>query len=125
MTNTYTDYREMLEKERLDGAVIATWHATHYEIARTCLEHGLHVMLEKPMVLYDKHARHLVELAQEQKRELIVGYPWNFSVRGLRAREVIQSDELGEIRYTGSALMAHQAASGLYLNPGISGRRRP
>ena len=102
VTNTYTDYREMLDKERLDGVVIATWHATHYEIARTCLEQGLHVMLEKPMVLNAKHARHLVELAQEQKRELIVGYPWHFSVRGLRAREVVQSGELGEVRYINS-----------------------
>ena len=99
VSNTYTDYHEMLEKETLDGVVIATWHATHYEIARTCLEHDLHVMLEKPMVLYAKHAKHLVELAKEHNRELIVGYPWHFSARGLRAHEVVQSGELGEVQY--------------------------
>src|SRR5690349_19120607 len=49
---TYTDCGEMLAHERLDGAVIATPHATHYRIARDCLEHGLHVVVEKPMTLY-------------------------------------------------------------------------
>ena len=33
----YTDYRAMLAEERLDGAVIAVWHAAHYEVARACL----------------------------------------------------------------------------------------
>ena len=97
--NQYTDVEEMLDKERLDGAVVSTWHAAHYEVARACLERGLHVMIEKPMVLEATHARHLVELAESQGREIIVGYPWHFQSRGLRAREVLQSGELGEIRY--------------------------
>lgn len=97
--NRYTDVKEMLDKERLDGAVVATWHSTHYEATRACLERGLHVMIEKPMVLKATHARHLVELAKQQRREIIVGYPWHFSARGRRAREVLQSGEIGEIRY--------------------------
>ena len=94
---TYTDYREMLEREELDGVVVAVWHAEHYEVARTCLASGLHVMLEKPMVLRAAHARDLVELAERQQRELIVGYPWHFTPHTLRAREVVQSGELGSV----------------------------
>ena len=45
----YTDYRDMLDKEQLEGVIVATSHASHYEIARYCLEHDLHVMIEKPM----------------------------------------------------------------------------
>ena len=97
--STYADYREMLEKEDLDGVVIAVWHAAHYEVARACLEHDLHVMLEKPMVLWAKEARHLVELAKQRKRELIIGYPLNYTSRALRIRELVQSGELGEVRY--------------------------
>jgi predicted dehydrogenase len=96
---TYTDYRELLENEELDGAIIAVWHAAHYETARACLERDLHVMVEKPMVLTAVHARHLVELARQRERELIVGYPYHFAPRVLRAREVVQSGELGEIQY--------------------------
>src|SRR5215813_10686665 len=46
---TYTDYREMLAKEQLDGAIISVHHAAHYEITRDCLAAGLHVLVEKPM----------------------------------------------------------------------------
>jgi len=62
ITNTSTDFREMLAKEKLDGVTIAVWHAAHYEVAKTCLEHNLHMVLEKPMVLNAKHAKELVEL---------------------------------------------------------------
>ena len=100
VANTYTDYTQMLDKEELDGVVIAVWHAEHFAVARGCLERGLHVMLEKPMVLRAAHAR--VELAQEKKRELIIGYPWHFTPHTLRAREVVQSGELGKVLFVNS-----------------------
>ena len=49
---TYQDVHDMLAAEKLDGAIVATNHATHYALTKACLEAGLHVMLEKPMVLH-------------------------------------------------------------------------
>ena len=46
----YDDVHGMLEAEQLDGVVVATTPATHYDVAKSCLERGLHVMVEKPMV---------------------------------------------------------------------------
>ncbi len=102
VANTYTDYGQMLDKEDLDGVVVAVWHAEHFEVARTCLENGLHVMLEKPMVLRAAHARELVDVATKNKRELIIGYPWHFTPHTLRAREVVQSGELGRVLFVNS-----------------------
>src|SRR5688500_3776789 len=59
VATTYDDYQLMIEREQLDGVVVATNHASHYEIVRACLEHDLHVMVEKPMTLYARDARHL------------------------------------------------------------------
>src|SRR6185436_15017023 len=56
VSQTYTEYQEMLLRESLDGVVVAVWHAAHYDVARTCLEHNLHVLLEKPMTLLATHA---------------------------------------------------------------------
>ena len=95
----YTDYQEMLDKEDLDGVVVATWNAAHYETVRACLEHDLHVMVEKPMVVTAKQARHLVDLSRGCGRELIVGYPWHFSSRALRAQELVRSGDLGKVQY--------------------------
>ena len=102
VANTYTDYKQMIDTENLDGVVVAVWHAEHHPVARACLESGLNVMLEKPMVLRAAHARELVQLAQRNKRELIIGYPWHFTAHTLRAREVVQSGELGRVLFVNS-----------------------
>ncbi len=98
----YTDYREMLAHEQLDGVIVATNHSTHYEVARDCLDAGLHVMLEKPMVLYAGHARDLRDRAAAKGVELIIGYPWHYTANTRRARDIIQSGELGAIEYVSS-----------------------
>ena len=96
---TYTDVNTLLECETLDGAVVATWHAAHYEVARACLERGLHLVLEKPMALRAIHARHLCDLANERGLQIVMGYPWHYLSSTVRAREIIQSGNLGEIQY--------------------------
>ncbi len=95
----YTDYHPMLANEQLDGVIIATPHATHFQIARDCLEYGVNVVVEKPLVLYARDARTLVETAKRRGCELIVGYPWHYSPHVLRARAVIASGMLGQIQF--------------------------
>jgi predicted dehydrogenase len=99
ISTTYTDYVQMLNQEELDGAVVSVWSAAHFEVARACLARGLHILVEKPMVLRARHAKELVDLSQLQERELIVGYPWHYSQRARQAREILQSGELGQVRY--------------------------
>ncbi|RIK43134.1 MAG: hypothetical protein DCC55_06535 [Chloroflexi bacterium] len=140
ITKTYTDLEAMLANEQVDGTVIATNHASHYTLARMCLQHGLHVMIEKPLTLYAHHARELVELAQEQDRQIIMGYPYHFTAHVRRVREVLQSGELGAIQLVncfmasnilnllrgddGSSRGARYAVHGpgdVYANPHLSG----
>ncbi|MDZ4763965.1 MAG: Gfo/Idh/MocA family oxidoreductase [Chloroflexota bacterium] len=98
----YTNYKEMLQQEQLDGVIISTNHTTHYEIAKDCIAAGKHVMLEKPMVLTAQHAYDLHDSAQNRGIELIIGYPWHFTENTRRAREIVQSGELGAIQYVSS-----------------------
>jgi len=95
---TYEDYHAMLAAEQLDGVIVATNHTSHYEITKACLEAGVHVLLEKPMVLEAAHAHTLTRLAEERGRELIVGYPWNYTAITRQARTVMQSGQLGAIQ---------------------------
>src|SRR5258706_7134646 len=104
---TYVDYKRMFEQEALDGVVVATSHASHYPIVRACLEHDLHVMVEKPMTLYARDARSLVDLDRQRRRELIVGYPYHFSPAVNRVREGIQSGDLGAVQYVNCVLASH------------------
>ena len=95
----YTNYQEMLSKEELDGAIVVTPHSTHFAIARDCLTHGLHVLIEKPMTLFARDAGQLVQLAKTQGKELMVSYPSLFYPPAQRAHEVFLSGELGEPHY--------------------------
>lgn len=99
---TYTSVDDLLARERLDAAVVATYHATHYEVARKCLDAGLHVMIEKPMVLEAAHGRDLLERAQAQGREIVVGYPWHYTATARRARELVTSGQLGPVQFVAS-----------------------
>lgn len=102
ISRTYTDVADLLAHETLDGAVIAVNHTAHYPVARACLEAGLHVLIEKPMVLEARHARDLEALARERRREIIVGYPWHYTATARRAREVIASGRLGPVQFVAS-----------------------
>src|SRR5258706_10116460 len=104
---TYSDYKTMFAQEALDGVVVATSHASHYPIVRDCLEHGLHVMVEKPMVLYAREAKALVDLARQRGRELIVGYPYHFGAAVRRVRDVIQGGELGAVQFVNCMFSSH------------------
>lgn len=92
---TYADHRELLAREQLDGAIVATPHATHYGLARDCLAAGLHTLIEKPMTLYAAHARELVQLAAQNGRELMVGYTWHYNSLVDQLRDLLASGELG------------------------------
>ena len=99
---TYTDFREMLAQEQLQGVVVCVNHTAHYEVAKACLEAGVHVMLDKPMVLFARDAHDLLNTAKRCGVELIVGYPWNYTEITRRARDIVQSGELGAIQYVSS-----------------------
>lgn len=121
VARTYTDYRQMLAQESLDGAVVAVWHVAHFEVAQACLQAGLHLVLEKPMVLRAVHAQRLVALAQECRREIILSYPWQYLPLTLRVRAVMQSGELGVVRYINCVF----SSACLNLYRGDDGSDRP
>lgn len=97
--HVYTNVDQMLAESALDGVVIVSSNASHFAATKAALQAGLHVMLEKPMTLFAADARALVELSQQQGKELIIGYPFNFAPYAIRAREVLVRGELGEIQY--------------------------
>ena len=99
---TYDDHRDMLRVERLDGVVVAVPHTRHFDIARDALQHNLHVLVEKPMVLRSDHARELLSMAAERGREIIVGYPWHYNEQVNRARDWIASGAIGDLLYVHS-----------------------
>jgi predicted dehydrogenase len=95
----YTDYRELLAKEPLDGAIIVSPHTVHFEQAMACLEAGLHVLVDKPMTTSAADARAMVAKAAEVGRQIVVPYGWNFKDFTRQAADLVAAGRLGEIRH--------------------------
>src|SRR5579872_440045 len=102
VARAYTDLDEMLRQESLDGAVVAVYHSAQYAVARACLDAGLHVLIEKPMVLEVMHGLDLLARAQAHGVEIIVGYPWHYTTTARRAREAVHSGQLGTVQFISS-----------------------
>lgn len=95
---TTQNYRDLFALE-LDGVVIATPPHTHFAIARDCLLHGLHVLVEKPLTLNSPDALELTLLAGEVGRVLMVGHTFEYNSAVRVLKELIDSGEIGDVYY--------------------------
>ena len=93
----YTDYREMIEKEKLDGIIVALPNEMHREIGCYCAEQGLHVMMEKPIASKVEDAKAIIASAKENNVKILVAHHRRFNPMVESTREIIQNGELGEL----------------------------
>lgn len=93
------DFRELLEHGPLDGVVVGSPHVSHYEHAAAALQRGAHVLVEKPLTTRVADARHLVALAREQGRQILIPHGWNFRPSARRARRLVQNGAIGRIEH--------------------------
>ncbi|NLM78653.1 MAG: Gfo/Idh/MocA family oxidoreductase [Ruminococcaceae bacterium] len=68
-----TDYREMVD--HLDAVLISLPHDLHHETGMFFLEHGKHVLMEKPMCNTEQECLDLINKAEAQKLTLMTAYP--------------------------------------------------
>lgn len=87
----------------LEAVVISTPPATHHRIARECLEHNLHVLVEKPMTLNRRDAEDLIQLADSKGLTLMVGHTFEYNSGVIQLKKLIDSGELGKIYYLDAA----------------------
>lgn len=93
---------ELLETPGLQAVAIATPVYTHFQIAKRCLEAGLHVLVEKPLAATVQEAQSLVNIAERHGRVLMVDHTYLFSNAVRKIKELIEHDELGELFYIDS-----------------------
>ncbi len=81
------DYRDLLG--RVDAVSVATPPRAHYEVARAFLEHGAHVLVEKPITDDLDQANSLIRIASDRQRVLQVGHLERFSAAERVIRQAI------------------------------------
>ncbi len=89
----------LLEKyaDQLDTTFIITPHVYHHDQTQACLEAGLDVLLEKPMVMNAQEAISLIETRDRTGKLLVVAFPGSLSPQIRTAVQMLRSGELGEL----------------------------
>jgi predicted dehydrogenase len=94
----YPDAHEMLDAESLDAVLVLNSDEYHAECVIAALEHGLHVLVEKPMCLSPREAEAIIEARDRAAGpQVMVGYMRRFAPAFLEAKEQLGS--LGPINY--------------------------
>jgi len=96
----YADYREMIEKERLDAVFVVVGYDKrgrpgYSPIAIECLRHGLHVWIEKPPAAACAEIDAMREAARSSGRHLMVGFKKMFCPANEKARELMEAPGFG------------------------------
>ncbi|MBQ7582309.1 MAG: Gfo/Idh/MocA family oxidoreductase [Lachnospiraceae bacterium] len=93
----YGSYLDMLNDEFVDLVYIATPHSHHYEHIKMCLEHGKHVLVEKPFTANAKQAEEVIAMANE-RRLLLTEAMWSrYMPMVATICEVVGSNLIGRI----------------------------
>jgi predicted dehydrogenase len=94
---TYLNYKEMLENEKLDGAIISLPNKLHYAACMDCIERDVSFFIEKPFTLDPEQSKEIVERARSKGILGMVGYVNKFAAIFEKIKEIIDEGILGNI----------------------------
>jgi predicted dehydrogenase len=101
-TAHYTSFKEMLADADLDAVAVATPVLHHFPVTKAALLAGKHVLVEKPFAASVAECEELIELAESRGLTLMVGHTFIYSAPIRMIKKIIDSGDLGEIRYINS-----------------------
>lgn len=97
-SKAYYHIDEMLHSEKeLDVAVICTPNGLHAAHTITCLEHGMHVLCEKPMAITVKDAHDMLRTALANNKKLFVVKQNRYNPPVAELKKIIRQNTLGDI----------------------------
>lgn len=95
----YTDYHEMLQKEKPELVAIATESGEHAKIALDCLEMGCNLIIEKPIALSLEDADKIIAKAEEKGLVVCANHQNRFNKSIQKIRQAVENGELGKMLY--------------------------
>lgn len=95
----YTDYHEMLEKEKPELVAIATESGKHAAIALDCIEAGCNLIIEKPIALSLADADAVINAARERGVKVCASHQNRFNKSVQKIREALEKNRFGRMFY--------------------------
>ncbi len=95
----FTDYKEMIDTVEMDAVSVCTYNRTHAECTIYALEHGLNVLLEKPMTVTLDEAIAIRKAEKASGKLVSVGFQPRFDANMQMIKKIVESGELGRVYY--------------------------
>lgn len=95
----YKDHKELIDAGEVDAVSVCTYNATHAECTIYALEHGVHVLLEKPMCVTLEEAVAIRKAEKESGKVLSIGFQPRFDNNMKMVKQIVQSGVMGDIYY--------------------------
>jgi len=102
---TTTDCHELVTSPDIDAVAIVTPVSTHYELAKSALQNGKHVFVEKPFTATVAEAENLIALAERKNLTIMVDHTFLFTGAVRKIKEIIQKNLLGNLYFFDSTRM--------------------
>ncbi|MBE6716847.1 MAG: Gfo/Idh/MocA family oxidoreductase [Ruminococcaceae bacterium] len=95
----YPDHKSMIDAEELDAVSVCTYNRTHAECTIYALEHGINVLLEKPMCVTLEEAVEICRAEKKSGKILSIGFQPRFDENMKMVKKIVESGELGDVYY--------------------------
>jgi predicted dehydrogenase len=91
----YNDADELIDSGHIDAVIIATSNDSHYPIGMNALQHGLHVLCEKPLALTYAQAAEMAALAQRKGVVTMTPFTYRYMPTARYLKELIDDGYIG------------------------------
>lgn len=96
----YTDYKKMIEENQdIELISIATESGLHAEIALFCIEHGINVIIEKPMAMSLEDADKIIKLSEEKNVKVSACHQNRFNIAVQKMRAALEAGRFGKLSH--------------------------
>jgi predicted dehydrogenase len=115
-TNLYTDFEQMLKKEKIDLLSICTWNATHASLVETAVKAGVKgIICEKPIADTLASADRMIRACRAKKVPLLINYTRRYVTLYRKIKTMIDHGELGQIQAISCYYTAGTINTGTHL----------
>ena len=95
----YTDYKSMIQEVKPDLVSIATESGIHAEIALFCIDHGVHVIIEKPMAMSISDANEIIRHSEEKHVKVSACHQNRFNIAVQEMRHAFEAGRFGRLSH--------------------------
>ena len=115
----YTYYKKMIEENEIELVGIATESGLHAEIALYCIDHGINLIIEKPMAMSMQDATEIIKRSEEKGVKVSACHQNRFNVAVQEMRKALEAGRFGKLSH-GSIHVRWNRNQGYYTQAPVS-----